>query len=313
VKKAIDIIKKYNKFLIVSHKYPDGDSIGSQIALALGLLKIGKKAYIYNEDPPTDRYSRFKRINLIHTDKKDFDEEVIFSLDSAELNRIGFIKDEIDFTKPIINIDHHISNKNFGDINIVKPYYSSTAEIIYELLNRLTELDEEIATYLYIGILTDTGSFRYPNTTSHSLRVASKLVNYGVVASQISEFIWFTDPPARIKLLGDVLQNITLHDKFSIMYVTKNMLKNHGAKEEDTNEFVDYGLTIKNVKATAMIKEREGGILKVSLRSRNDVSVQELASEYGGGGHKTAAGFTYKGDLRVLKKELEKKLERIVN
>ncbi|TEU00485.1 MAG: bifunctional oligoribonuclease/PAP phosphatase NrnA [Candidatus Stahlbacteria bacterium] len=313
MKKAIDIIKKYNKFLIVSHKYPDGDSIGSQIALALGLLKIGKKAYIYNEDPPTDRYSRFKRINLIHTDKKDFDEEVIFSLDSAELNRIGFIKDEIDFTKPIINIDHHISNKNFGDINIVKPYYSSTAEIIYELLNRLTELDEEIATYLYIGILTDTGSFRYPNTTSHSLRVASKLVNYGVVASQISEFIWFTDPPARIKLLGDVLQNITLHDKFSIMYVTKNMLKNHGAKEEDTNEFVDYGLTIKNVKATAMIKEREGGILKVSLRSRNDVSVQELASEYGGGGHKTAAGFTYKGDLRVLKKELEKKLERIVN
>lgn len=313
MKKAIDIIKKYNKFLIVSHKYPDGDSIGSQIALALGLLKIGKKAYIYNDDPPTDRYSRFKRINLIHTDKKDFDEEVIFALDSAELNRIGFIKDEIDFTKPIINVDHHISNKNFGDINIVKPYYSSTAEIIYELLNRLTELDEEIATYLYIGILTDTGSFRYPNTTSHSLRVASKLVNYGVVASQISEFIWFTDPPARIKLLGDVLQNITLHDKFSIMYVTKNMLKNHGAKEEDTNEFVDYGLTIKNVKATAMIKEREGGILKVSLRSRNDVSVQELASEYGGGGHKTAAGFTYKGDLRVLKKELEKKLERIVN
>lgn len=313
MKKAIDIIKKYNKFLIVSHKYPDGDSIGSQIALALGLLKIGKKAYIYNEDPPTDRYSRFKWINLIHTDKKDFDEEVIFALDSAELNRIGFIKDEIDFTKPIINIDHHISNENFGDINIVKPYYSSTAEIIYELLNKLTELDEEIATYLYIGILTDTGSFRYPNTTSHSLRVASKLVNYGVVASQISEFIWFTDPPARIKLLGDVLQNITLHDKFSIMYVTKNMLKNHGAKEEDTNEFVDYGLTIKNVKATAMIKEREGGILKVSLRSRNDVSVQELASEYGGGGHKTAAGFTYKGDLKMLKKELEEKLERIVN
>lgn len=313
MKKAIDIIKKYNKFLIVSHKYPDGDSIGSQIALALGLLKIGKKAYIYNEDPPTDRYSRFKRINLIHTGKKDFDEEVIFALDSAELNRIGFIKDEIDFTKPIINIDHHISNEKFGDINIVKPYYSSTAEIIYELLNRLTELDKEIATYLYIGILTDTGSFRYPNTTSHSLRVASKLVNYGVVASQVSEFIWFTDPPARIKLLGAVLQNITLHDKFSIMYVTKNMLKNHGAKEEDTNEFVDYGLTIKNVKATAMIKEREGGIFKVSLRSRNDVSVQELASEYGGGGHKTAAGFTYKGDLKILKKELEEKLKRIVN
>jgi phosphoesterase RecJ-like protein len=313
LKKAIESIKDNNNFLIVSHKYPDGDSIGSQIALALGLKKIGKDFYIYNEDPPTDRYSRFKRINLINTKKENFNEDVTFILDSASLDRIGSIKNEIDQEKPIINLDHHVSNEKFGDINIVKSYYSSTAEIIYELLNKITEIDKEIATYIYIGILTDTGSFRYPNTTSHSLRVASKLVNYGVVASQVSEFIWFTDPPARIKLLGDVLQNITLHDKFSIMFVTREMLINRGAKEEDTNEFVDYGLTIENVKATAIIKEREGGILKVSLRSKNDVSVQELAAEYGGGGHKTAAGFTYKGDLRVLKKELENKLEKIVN
>lgn len=313
MKKVIESIKENNKFLIVSHKYPDGDSIGSQIALALGLKKMGKDYFIYNEDPPTDRYSRFKKINLIKTKKEDFNEDITFIIDSASLDRIGNIKDEIDHEKPIINLDHHISNEKFGDINIVKPYYSSTAEIIYELLNKLTEIDKEIATYIYIGILTDTGSFRYPNTTSHSLRVASKLVNYGVVASQVSEFIWFTDPPARIKLLGDVLQNITLHDKFSIMIVTREMLINRGGKEEDTNEFVDYGLTIKNVKATAMIKEREGGILKVSLRSKNDVSVQELAAEYGGGGHKTAAGFTYKGELKVLKKELEDKLEKIVN
>ena len=313
MKRAIDLIKKYNKFLIVSHKNPDGDSIGSQIALVLGLKKMGKKGYIYNQDPPTDRYSRFKRINLIHAEKKDFDEEVIFVLDSAEIERIGLIKDKLDFSKPIINIDHHISNGRFCDINIVKSNYSSTAEIIYELLNKLIDLDKEIATYLYIGILTDTGSFRYPNTTSHSLRVASKLVNYGVVASEVSEFIWFTDPPARIKLLGDVLQSITLHNNFSIMCITKDMLKTRGAREEDTNEFVDYGLTIQNIKATAMIKEREGGILKVSLRSKNDVSVQELASEYGGGGHKTAAGFTYKGELKTLKRELEEKLESIVN
>jgi len=313
VKRVIRMIKKYNKFLIVSHKNPDGDSIGSQIALALGLLKMGKKAYIYNQDPPTDRYCRFKKVNLIHTDKKDFDEEVILIVDSAEIERIGSIKDELDFTKPIINIDHHISNENFGTINVVKPNYSSAAEIIYELLDKLIKLDKEIATYLYIGILTDTGSFRYPNTTSHSLRVASKLVEYGVVAAQISEFIWFTDPPTRIKLLGDVLQSITLHDKFSIMYVTKKMLEKRGAREEDTDEFVNYGLSIKGVKATAIIKEREGGKLKVSLRSKNGVNVQELASEYGGGGHKTASGFTTKCDLETLKNELEIKLAKVVN
>ncbi len=313
MKKVIDMINKNNKFLIISHTNPDGDSIGSQIALALGLEKMGKETYILNQDPPTNRYARFNRAELIHTGKKEFDEEVIFILDSAEIDRIGSARDEMDLTKPVINIDHHISNEKFGSINIVKPNHSSTAEIIYELLSRIVELDKEIATYLYIGILTDTGSFRYPNTTSHSLKVASKLVDYGVVASQVSEFIWFTDPPKRIKLLGDVLQSIKLYDNFSIMYVTRNMLKRRNAKEEDTEEFVNYGLSIEGIKACAIIKEREGGKLKVSLRSKNGINVQNLAAEYGGGGHKTASGFVTVGDLEKIKKELTEKLDRIVS
>ncbi len=313
IKEVLSLIKNNKKFLIVSHKNPDGDSIGSEIALALGLRKLGKKVYIYNQDPPSNRYSRFDKAGLIHTDKKEFNEDIIFIVDCAEIDRIGNIKDEINFKKTIINIDHHISNEKFGDINIVKGDYSSTAEIIYELLDKLIDLDKDIATYLYIGILTDTGSFRYPNTTSHSLKVAAELVDYGVITSQVSEFVWFSDPPARIKLLGDVLQRITLHKNFSIMIVTKDMLKKWGAKEEDTEEFVNYGLSIKGIKATAIIKEKDDGMLKVSLRSKNGVSIQELAAEYGGGGHKTAAGFTIRGDLETFKNELEGKLEKIVN
>ena len=309
---VFQLINENQNFLIVSHKNPDGDSIGSEIALALALMKLKKKVYIYNSNTPPDRYSKFPKASLIKTEKKDFNEDVTIFVDCAEVNRIGEIKDNIDFSKPSINIDHHIGNTKFGTVNLIKPDYSSTAEIIYKLIKNEIPMDKEIATYLYIGILTDTGAFRYPNTSSHSLRVASELVAYGVTASQVSEFIWFTDPEARIKLLGDVLRAMKLYDKISIMYVTKEMLDKHKAKEEDTEEFIDYGLSIKGIETAAIIKEREDGILKVSLRSKNNVPVRELAAKYGGGGHRTAAGFSVKKEIEPFKKELKKELEKLV-
>jgi phosphoesterase RecJ-like protein len=309
---VFELINNNQNFLIVSHKNPDGDSIGSEIALALALMKLKKTVYIYNSNTPPDRYSKFPKASLIKTEKKNFKEDVTIFVDCAEVNRIGEIKDNIDFSKPSINIDHHIGNTKFGTVNLIKPDYSSTAEIIYKLIKNEIPMDKEIATYLYIGILTDTGAFRYPNTTSHSLRVASELVAYGVTASQVSEFIWFTDPEARIKLLGDVLRTMNLYDKISIMYVTKEMLEKHRAKEEDTEEFIDYGLSIKGIETAAIIKERENGILKVSLRSKNNVPVRELAAKYGGGGHRTASGFTVKKEIEPFKKELKKELEELV-
>jgi len=310
--KAFELINDNKKFLIVSHKNPDGDSIGSEIALALALIKLNKKVYIYNSDPPPKRYSKFSKASLIQTEKKNFTEDVTIFVDCAEIGRIGKIKDNIDFSKPSINIDHHIGNTKFGTVNLIKPDHSSTAEIIYQLIKKEIPMDKEIATYLYIGILTDTGAFRYPNTTSHSLRVASELVAYGVMASQVSEFIWFTDPEARIKLLGDVLRTMNLYDKISIMAVTKEMLEKHGAKEEDTEEFIDYGLAIKGIETAAIIKERENGILKVSLRSKNSIPVQELAAKYGGGGHRTASGFAVKKNVEEFKKELKIELEKLI-
>jgi len=310
--KAYELINKNKNFLIVSHKNPDGDSIGSEIALSLALIKLGKRVYIYNSDPPPERYSKFPKASLIQTEKREFKEDVTIFVDCAEINRIGRIKEDIDFSKPSINIDHHVGNTKFGTINIIKPDHSSTAEIIYQFIKNEVPMDKEIATYLYIGILTDTGAFRYPNTTSHSLRVASELVSYGVTASQVSEFIWFTDPEARIKLLGDVLRTMHIYNRISIMTVTKEMLEKHGAKEEDTDEFIDYGLSIKGVETAAIIKERENGILKISLRSKNNVPVQKLASKYGGGGHLTASGFTVERELEPFKKELKKELEKLV-
>ncbi len=310
--KAYELINNNKNFLILSHKNPDGDSVGSEIALSLALIKLGKRVYIYNSDPPPERYSKFPKASLIQTEKKNFKEDVTIFVDCAEVNRIGRIKENIDFSKPSINIDHHVGNTNFGTVNIIKPDHSSTAEIIYQFIKKEVPMDKEIATYLYIGILTDTGAFRYPNTTSHSLRVASELVSYGVTASQVSEFIWFTDPEARIKLLGDVLRTMHIYNRISIMTVTKEMLEKHGAKEEDTDEFIDYGLSIKGVETAAIIKEREGGILKVSLRSKNNVPVQKLASKYGGGGHRTASGFTVERELEPFKKELKEELEKLV-
>ena len=307
-----EFLREYNRFLITSHKNPDGDAIGSQIGLTLALKKMGKDVLIVDTDPVPKRFRYFEHIHLVKNEIGDFDYEAVIVLDCSSPDRLGAISKNIDFTKPIANIDHHISNEYFGTVNLVQPERSSTCEIVYLLLMGFIELDKEIATYLYLGILTDTGSFRYANTQAESLRHASELLSFGVDASSVAERIWFRDTPGRLKLLGSVLETIEIHDAFSLMYVTRDMLNRYNTKEEDTEEFASYGLTIDGVKATAFVKERDSEI-KVSLRSKRGTDVDRIASIYGGGGHKTAAGFTVKGkDLFAFIEELKRVMEENV-
>jgi phosphoesterase RecJ-like protein len=236
----------------------------------------------------------------------------VIVLDSASPERIGNIKDKIDFSKPVLNIDHHISNEFFGKINIIRSYVSSTCEIAYEILKNFCEIDKEIATYIYLGIVTDTGSFRYSNTNAESMKTASELLSYGVDASLVSERIWYRETLGKLRLLGAILETIEVEDGFSIMYVTKEMMRRFNTEEEDTEEVVQYGLMIDGVKAAAIVKERDEE-LKVSLRSKNDVDVDAIAGIYQGGGHKNAAGFTVKKkNIYEFIKELKEVLkERI--
>uniref|UniRef100_A0A7C4U6U3 Bifunctional oligoribonuclease/PAP phosphatase NrnA n=1 Tax=candidate division WOR-3 bacterium TaxID=2052148 RepID=A0A7C4U6U3_UNCW3 len=309
---ALEFLLKSDSFLITSHKNPDGDAIGSQIAFALALMKKGKKQYIYNVDPVPKRFRHFEYVHLVHNEPPDMDYDAVIVLDSASPERIGNIKDKIDFSKPVLNIDHHISNEFFGKINIIRSYVSSTCEIAYEILKNFCEIDKEIATYIYLGIVTDTGSFRYSNTNAESMKTASELLSYGVDASLVSERIWYRETLGKLRLLGAILETIEVEDGFSIMYVTKEMMRRFNTEEEDTEEVVQYGLMIDGVKAAAIVKERDEE-LKVSLRSKNDVDVDAIAGIYHGGGHKNAAGFTVKKkNIYEFIKELKEVLkERI--
>ncbi|HHE04620.1 MAG TPA: bifunctional oligoribonuclease/PAP phosphatase NrnA, partial [candidate division WOR-3 bacterium] len=242
-----------------------------------------------------------------------FKYDAIIVLDSADKYRLGPIVEQIDFSKSLANIDHHISNAYFGTLNIVKPNLSSTCEIVYEIIKDIINIDKDIATYLYLGILTDTGSFRYANTNANSLRSASELLTYGVDASLVSERVWFRDSLNRIKLLGDVLETLVVEDGFSLMWVNQDMMKKRGANEEDTEEFVNYGLTLDGVRVAAILKERAGRELKISLRSKKGTDVNLIAKEYGGGGHQNAAGFTVKNKtITEFMPELKKKIKGLI-
>ncbi len=306
-------LKNHNSFLIVSHKNPDGDAFGSEIAVGLGLKKMKKEFKIVASDAVPKRFRHFELKDMVKREVGDFKYDAIIVLDSADKYRLGPIVEQIDFSKSLANIDHHISNAYFGTLNIVKPNLSSTCEIVYEIIKDIINIDKDIATYLYLGILTDTGSFRYANTNANSLRSASELLTYGVDASLVSERVWFRDSLNRIKLLGDVLETLVVEDGFSLMWVNQDMMKKRGANEEDTEEFVNYGLTLDGVRVAAILKERAGRELKISLRSKKGTDVNLIAKEYGGGGHQNAAGFTVKNKtITEFMPELKKKIKGLI-
>jgi len=306
-------LKNHSSFLIVSHKNPDGDAFGSEIAVGLGLKKMKKYFKIVASDAVPKRFRHFEFKDMVEREVGDFKYDAIIVLDSADKYRLGSMVEQIDFSKSVANIDHHISNTYFGTLNIVKRNLSSTCEIVYEIMKDIIDIDKDIATYLYLGILTDTGSFRYSNTNVNSLRSASELLTYGVDASLVSERVWFRDSLNRVKLLGDVLETLVAEDGFSLMWVDQNMMKRRGTEEEDTEEFVNYGLTVEGVRVAAIIKERSGGELKISLRSKKGTDVNLIAKEYGGGGHQNAAGFTVKNKtITEFMPELKNKIKGLI-
>ncbi len=308
-----DIILNNNSFFIASHISPDGDSIGSQLALAVCLRKLGKSFYIYNRDPVPWRFEGFPYIDWIKNSPPSKDFDVIFFLDTANLKRLGNVIKNIDIKdKFIVNIDHHISNELFGNMNIIKPDYSSTSEILFEILKPICGIDEETAQLLYLGICTDTGSFRYPNTSANTFLISSKLVEIGVSPSTIASMVWFRDRPNRIKLLGDVLKTLEIHNGYTIMYVTREMMEKNDSNEAETEEFCDYGLTIDGIKVSVFLKERDEGMIKVSLRSKKETDVNKLAVYFGGGGHKNAAGFEVKGTIQNVISAIQEKIKEII-
>ena len=315
-KKVIKELKKHNNFLITSHVSPEGDSLGSQLAFAYLLKALGKKACIVNAQKPGHRY-RFlpKSAGILTKIKKDMRYDAICFLDCGDIKRIGRIYKEIDLSKPTINIDHHLSNTGFADINLVLPRASSTAEILYPLFKEArVKINKEAAVCLYTAILTDTGSFSYSNVTSFTHRIVSHLIDIGVDAEKIYKKVYEEVSQSTMQLLGRALSTLKLSEDKTVAWIriTKEMFKKSRASLEDEEDFVNFPRSVKGVKVAILFTEIANNKIKVSLRSNDIVDTNEIASHFAGGGHKKASGCLIKGKLPDAEKKVLSVIKKYV-
>jgi len=310
-------IGKYKSFLVASHLRPDGDALGSQLALGLLLKDLGKEVEIWNNDPVPGKYVFLPQQQLIKqppAKPKTFD--VVFAVDNATYPRLGKVKDAISSRKYLINIDHHASNDKYGDLALIDPHAPATGQILYELFRAQNyKITLDMATNLYAAIATDTGSFQYPNTTSQCLRDCADLIDLGVDVAAVSKKIYENFPIGRLRLLQKILDNLKMSydNKVGSFWITTEMYEETGAKPEDNEGLIDHVRSIDSVVVAALFEEAEENKIRVSLRSKNSsVDVNKVAMHFGGGGHAEAAGARIPGDPDDVERAVLEKIGEVL-
>jgi phosphoesterase RecJ-like protein len=306
--KIIDIINNNQSFLVTSHVRLDGDAIGSEMAMYQMLTHMKKIAVVYNQDETPGNY-RFlpgtEKIVHILPDLEKY--EVVVILDCSDLERIGDESSRIGAIKQIINIDHHISNGNFGGLAYVDHQASSTGELLYRLIKAIgVDITKEMATSLFAAILTDTGGFRYRNTKRDTLVASGHLIEKGADPQWISENIYESNPPSKIRLLTRVLDTLAFDwsRKVGYMVVLQRTLEETGALMEHMEGFVDIPRSIQGVEVSILFSELSDRYFKLSLRSKGRVNVERVARTFGGGGHINAAACHIEGDLETIRQRV---------
>lgn len=309
IDKIINTILQSTKISITNHVSPDGDALGSALGLYSILKLLNKEVEVIAlEKPPVnlDFLPEYESIVVSEEISKDVD--CVIVLDCGNVERINANINFNDTTYKIINIDHHLSNDNYGHINYVDTNSPAVGQIIFHILERLNvELTKEIATCLYTSLLTDTGSFRYSDTSKETHRIAGALISTGINFTKIHEMIFDSKSYEKIKLYGKVIDTIKLelNNKVCFMDLYDEFIKELSLENEDVGDVISFGTKIKGVEVTVFIKEKNN-ILKVSMRSKEFVDVRKIAEIYGGGGHIRAAGFATEKSRDEIKEELIK-------
>ncbi len=302
-----EVIKEEDSFTIISHTMPDGDSIGSTIALSRALKLAGKEVVACSVDEVPRKYRFLDREGIVVNDVSDCGSGSLFVLDCSDVFRIGTEPDFIKGFHRVINIDHHITNNYFGDINIVDPEASATGEILYRMIKELAlPVNLEIAEALYTAIITDTGLFKYENTSPETYQVASELLKNGVNPG-IAQRIFDEYPLDYLLLLKQAISTLEMWDqpKMACLTVSEEMRLQCGASMESLEGLVNYAKNIEGVEIGVLIYLNSSGEVKVGLRSKN-VDVSKIAERFNGGGHKKAAGFKIKTDYQSIKEDIVK-------
>ena len=293
VGRICDEILRRQRFLLTSHARPDGDSIGSQLAMAFALDALGKSVRIVNADPAPDHYQDFPgmdRIEIATHVAPDVDAVIV--MECSDLGRAGISGLEREF---LINIDHHAGNKLYGAVNWHDESSAACGEMVFDVIRELrVPLNLEIATHIYLAILTDTGSFHHSNITPRTFDICRQTVEAGVNPAAMARRVFDSNSFGKLKLIGALLDSMQLADegRLAILHMDEAMLSACGCTHNDTEGLINLPLTAREIQAVVFFKLGPSGDVRVSMRSKYDVDVRAVAGQFGGGGHKNAAGFT---------------------
>lgn len=312
VAEVADYLRGFGDIWILMHEDPDGDAYGSSMGLLLALKALGKNVRSFSQCPVPRMYDKMdslKYLELLPNLPEEIPELIII-LDNGDFERMGEpyvsnlkargIVPHSENERPrILNIDHHVSNTMYGDVNLVCPECSAVGVIIHDIIRALRcEYGAETATPLYIALITDTGRFSFSNTNRRALEVAGELVSLGVSPAKVIEDIYYTRTAGQMKLFGLIMCNLTAVPELGVLYAwqTREMLEETGTQPSDTEGVVDLLRTIGEYPVSIFFKENTHGI-KVSLRSKSDFNAADFAVKFGGGGHHGAAGFKIEGTI----------------
>ncbi len=297
-------LEEHDGFVIVGHRDPDGDSLGSSLALGLALQARGKKVIVISADPPFGGYTRLPnadQVVITKTAPDGYPVAVVMECNGVARTGVGGFDGRL-----IINIDHHANNPEFGDVNWVDPGVAATGVMIYRLLQKMgAEITPEIATHIYVAILTDTGSFRYSNTDAEAFRVSADLLEAGVDAAFVAEAIYEKVRADKVRLLGAALETLTfeLGDTLTWMVLRHDVLF-AGSDDPDTDGIVNQAKAIDGVAVSILFKEVAVDRFRASLRSDGSVDVAAIAGNFAGGGHPRAAGCMIEGNFQTARETL---------
>lgn len=302
---VVELIEKKDRFAITSHVRPDGDGLGSSLGLFWLLKSLNKDVEVIMHDPAPHSYQQLPGAGTIRVAPRIGEHfDAVFIIECSDLDRPGLEDLDQQF---VVNIDHHSTTELFGGVNWIDSTAAACGEMVYNLCKATgVRVTKEIAECVYTALLTDTGSFHYSNTTERTFKIASELVRTGVRPAKTAEAIFGSYQWPKIELLSQVLSTAKRDDTGHVawMWQTLAMQEQTHAADEDADGFVNYPLAVGEVEATALFKETAPGIYRTSLRSKGDVNVAKIAEQFGGGGHRNAAGCTLKGTSSELEQKV---------
>jgi phosphoesterase RecJ-like protein len=299
---------RHERFLVISHVRPDGDAYGSTLGLALCLRALGKDVQTVNADGLSLLFEFLpggKDLTAPLPGAPEPD-RLIIAVDCADARRLGAVFDQWQ-RAPDVNIDHHVSNPGYAKLNLVDSNSPATAQVLYEIITTLQwPLTPGVAANLYVGIMTDTGNFRYRQTTAHTFEVAARLVAAGADPTDLAEACYQSFRAERLLLIREVFQAIHFAHRNRVAWfcLTPEMYARSGAIPDETEGLIEYLQAVKTVEVAFLLESLPGGLTRASMRSRGTVDVQQICQEFGGGGHRLAAGLRTKLDPAALEKKL---------